>query len=143
MFGLPYRQITIRTHLDRQKIIENLRGVVGPGKDFKGKLGDRQFRIRRSSYSWGRDPYRPVIRGMIVSVPTGTVLKLTFYPRFIEVVQIMAIFGFAEYLAVSKDISMWWWPIAALTFVHIGLCTFSLIPGQRWAEGRLRNALTS
>jgi|SRR5882762_2987702 len=141
MFAIPYTKIAIMTEQNSQLIKDRLLSVIGPEKEFKGRLTTYGFRIRRNTRTWGRDPYRPVIRGTFNSHPKGTEVTLVFCPSLIEVAQVVSLFGFAEYLAISRDFSMWWWPIAAFVFVHLGLVVFSFRPGQRWAESRLRQIL--
>jgi hypothetical protein len=141
MLAIPYENIAIVTELDLQTLRDRLQSAIGPEKDFKGELTTNGFRFRRNTRAWGRDPYRPVIHGTFNSTPKGIEVALSFWPSPVELAQVVSLFGFAEYLAISKDISMWWWPIAAFVFVHLGLYVFSFVPGQRWGESRLRRIL--
>lgn len=141
MIAIPYAEIVISTELDSEDIRERLLNVIGPTKDFKGKLTARGFRVRRNVRTWGRDPYHPVISGTFKPRSKGTEVDLSFWASPVEVAQVAALFGFAEYLAISRDISMWWWPLAAFVCTHLGLCLLSFAPGKRWSENRFRSAL--
>jgi hypothetical protein len=125
------------------QVHERLLTVIGPDRDFEGKLTPQGFRVRRNVRSWGRDPYHPLIDGTLADGLKGTDVKLTFRASAIGVAEGVVLFGFVEYLALSRDISMWWWPLAAFVFTHIGLCLLSFAPGQRWSESRIRQVLAT
>src|SRR2546426_4314632 len=116
MFLIPYRKVSIRTGLSSQEVKRRLSPIVGPGKDFAGKFAADGFKIRRNKNNWGRDSYLPVIQGRFKPIPNGTEVTLSFRPRPVQAALLVAIFGFAEYLAIAKDTRMWWWPIAAFPF---------------------------
>ena len=142
VFGIPYVKTTIHTKSGPQEIITRLARIVGPGQDFRGKLTPLNFRIRRKDRSGGRDPYPPSVHGTLKSLPTGTEVTLAFWPRLVDLAEVVAFFCFLEYLAISKnDASRWWWPVVAFLFVHLGFYLFSFVPGQRWAETRLRSVI--
>jgi hypothetical protein len=143
VFAIPYLRITITSKFDEHEIRERLAGAIGAGREFKGKLTSDGFRLQRNARTWGRDPYRPVIRGRFRAVPQGTEVTTVFWPRILELFELTAFFAFAEWLAISKDAPMWWWPVVAFLFLHLGLYVFSFVPGQRWGESHIRPILES
>jgi hypothetical protein len=141
MIAIPYSTTVISTELDSESIRERLLTVVGPNKDFRGKLTANGFRLRRN-LRWEGSSYRPAIDGKFSSSSKRTDVRLSFWASPRALIQLAAFFGFAEYLSVLEHDSMWW-PITASITLHVGLCFFSFVPGQRWAESRLREVLGS
>ena len=142
MTVIPYSRTMIRTSLDSGSICERLLSVVGPDKDFRGKLTTNGFRVRvRPHPRWERDPYRPVVVGKFNSRSGGTDVQLKFWAGPFDVAAVVAFLGFGEYMVLTREISMWWWPIAASITLHVGFCILSFVPGQKWAEKRLRSVL--
>jgi hypothetical protein len=140
MAVIPYSRTVISTALDSETIRERLLTVVGPEKDFGGKLTSNGFRLRRNPW-WEKDPYRPVVDGKFNSRFGVIGVQVRFWASPFGLASVAAFFGVGEYMALSRDISMWWWPIAASITLHVGLCFFSFVPGRKWAENRLRSVL--
>jgi hypothetical protein len=142
MIVIPYARTTISTDLSSENIRERFLTLVGPNKEFRGKLTDNGFRLRRRNPSWSNDEYRPVIRGKFSSSSTGTCVRLSFWVSPLVLTQGAAFFVFVQYLAVSKHEFMWF-PVSVFSALHVGLCCLSFIPGLRWAERRLRQVLAA
>jgi hypothetical protein len=139
---VPYSRTVISTGLDSESIFERLVPVVGPDRDFRGKLTANGFRVRvRPHPRWEKDPYRPVVVGKFNSRSGGTDVELRFWAGPFDLATVVAFLGFGEYMVLTREISMWWWPIAATIALHIGFCILSFVPRQRWAESRLREVL--
>lgn len=140
MILIPYSRTVITTDLDPETIRERLLTVVGPNKDFRGNLTASGFRLRRNPW-WEKDPYRPIADGKFNSRSGATDVHVRFWASPFGLSLVVAFFGFGEYMALTKEILMWWWPVAASITLHVGLCFFSFVPGRRWAESRLRTVL--
>ena len=140
MTVIPYSRTMIRTSLDSGSICERLLSVVGPDKDFRGKLTANGFRLRRNPW-WEKDPYRPVVDGKFNFRSGGTDVQVRFRASPFGLAAVLGFFGFVEYMFLTRDPSMWWWPIAAYITLHVGFCILSFVPGQKWAEKRLRSVL--
>ena len=120
MSFIPYRKITINTHLSQTEAIERFRRAVftehphpfyfrGP-TDYLVKIYDNHFTARRlQEYVPGRRGYSkiiPVVQGQFIETPTGSILLIKMYPHFFGVLIVGSLILASLYL-IFYDLQKW------------------------------------
>jgi hypothetical protein len=67
---LPIERLTIESELRPEEVVARLRGATGRGRQFRGRVGDREFRLRREIHYMNGSA--PVARGRVVELPEGS-----------------------------------------------------------------------